>query len=41
VRLEADVRAALDKAAKAEDRPQAYLVRQFVRDALREKEFLK
>ena len=41
VRLEAEARAALDKAAAAEDRPSAYLVRQFVREALKAKGFLK
>jgi hypothetical protein len=41
VRLEVDERAAVEKAAAAEDRASAYLVRQFVREALKAKGFSK
>ena len=41
VRFDAPERAALAAAAKAEDRPEAYVVRQFVRDGLKAKGFLK
>jgi hypothetical protein len=41
VRFDQAERQALAAAAKAEDRPEAYLVRQFVREALKAKGFLK
>jgi predicted transcriptional regulator len=41
VRLDVAERRALAEAAKAEDRPLAYLARQFIRDALKAKGFLK
>jgi hypothetical protein len=41
VRLDKPERDALAKAAKAQDRPQAYVLRQFLCEALKAKGFLK
>jgi predicted transcriptional regulator len=41
VRLSADERKALDKAAAAEDRPAAYVARRAILDWLKEKGFMK
>ena len=41
IRLSADERKALDKAAAAEDRPSAYVARRAILDWLKSKGFLK
>jgi predicted transcriptional regulator len=41
VRMEADIRAALEKLAKAEDRSVAYLINRIVADYLRAKKLLR